>query len=105
MEAPDSLSRPQALRKIKSIVGGNGKVVPRKHLKKRLKERRLTMQDVLYVLKSGAIYDEPELDIRTNNWKYKVEGITIDEKPIKVPVVIIGDSIFLLTVLIGRKRG
>ncbi len=26
------------------------------------------------MLRSGAIYDEPEQDIRTGDWKYRVEG-------------------------------
>jgi hypothetical protein len=36
------------------------------------------MADALAVLKSGNIYDAPEPDIRTGEWKYRMEGYVPD---------------------------
>jgi hypothetical protein len=51
----------------------SGEVVPGKHFRDELANDNLDMADALTVLKSGAIYDAPEVDIRTGTgniaWK------------------------------------
>jgi hypothetical protein len=42
------------------------------------------MEDVIRVCKSGAIAMPPEQDIRTGQWKYRIEGITPDLSRIAV---------------------
>lgn len=37
-------------------------------------KEKLTFEDVWSVLGVGLIYDPPEPDIRTGEWKYRVEG-------------------------------
>ncbi len=32
------------------------------------------MADALYVLRRGNIYNEPELDVRLQEWNYRIEG-------------------------------
>ena len=52
----------------------SGEVVPSKHFRDELANDNLDMADALTVLKSGNIYDAPEVDIRTGDWKYRMEG-------------------------------
>jgi Domain of unknown function (DUF4258) len=44
-----------------------------KHAKDRLDERRLITSDVMYVLKNGHVYEEPEASTMKGFYKYKVE--------------------------------
>lgn len=73
---PPKHSLNQALRIIKENLK-NGETIPTKHFKERLIQRDLTMRDVINILQYGIIYNEPELDIKLNQWKYRVSGKTI----------------------------
>ena len=44
------------------------------HCRRALADDSLTTQDALKVIQAGAIYDAPELDIRSGRWKYRIEG-------------------------------
>lgn len=44
------------------------------HAKERLDERGLIMSDVLFVLKNGYVYEDPEPSTIDGLFKYKVEG-------------------------------
>lgn len=46
-----------------------GKVIPGPHFMKAFADEGLTFPDAITVLKRGSIYDEPEPDIRTGEWK------------------------------------
>src|SRR5437879_9370925 len=48
------------------------------HFTKALADEGLTLPDAWQVLRSGCIYEAPDLDIKTREWKYKVEGHTPD---------------------------
>jgi hypothetical protein len=47
----------------------DGEVVPGKHFRIELANERLEMDSVLRVMRSGAIFDEPESDLRSQEWK------------------------------------
>jgi len=32
------------------------------------------MADALYILQKGNVYQEPELDVRLQEWNYRIEG-------------------------------
>ena len=49
-----------------------------KHFKQELANDNLTRSDILTVCRSGVIINEPELDARTGNWKYRIEGLNDD---------------------------
>lgn len=51
-----------------------GKVIAGSHFRSELKNEALSFEDVWHVLKAGAIYDQPEQDLRTGEWKYRVES-------------------------------
>lgn len=76
------------------------------HFTQALVDEGLTLPDAWHVLRSGCIYEEPEQDIKTREWKYKVEGHTPDG----IWLVIVFcfkeiDSAFLITVFsVSAKR-
>ena len=49
-------------------------MVPTKHFRDELSSEFITFEDAWIVLRSGSIYDQPVQDIKTGNWKYRVEG-------------------------------
>ncbi len=55
-----------------------GGVRPGRHFRDELANEGLSMPDAWTVMRSGAIYDPPEQDIRTGEWKYRVEGYAPD---------------------------
>jgi len=81
----NKLSKDQALKIIKKILK-NGFYSPTKHFRKRMNERDFDILDVLYAIKKGNIYNEPELHPKTDRWTYTVEGVTIGGQKIKIVV-------------------
>ncbi len=86
--------------------GGEVKWGP--HFKKALADEGLTFADAWQILRSGIIYGAPELDIKTREWKYRVEGHTVDG--IWLVIVFCFKEInraFLITVfsIEARRRG
>lgn len=63
----------------------NGYVIYSRHFKEELVADGLTMQDVQVVCRSGAVASPPEPDIRTGQWKYRIEGLTPER--IRVAVI------------------
>lgn len=58
----------------------DGLVAYSRHFKEELANDGLTMEDVLTVCRSGAVIMAPEPDIRTGDWKYRMEGRTADDE-------------------------
>jgi hypothetical protein len=52
----------------------DGGVIPGRHFREELAAEGLVFSDALHVLETGCIYDAPEHDVRTREWKYRVEG-------------------------------
>jgi hypothetical protein len=71
--AAGCLKRQEALDLLRHCLE-EGEVVPARHFRDELANESISFADVWAVLRSGAIYDEPEQDIRTGEWKYRVEG-------------------------------
>ena len=71
------LSRDRAKAKLNRCLE-DGTVVYTQHFRDDLAIDDLTMEDVLAVCRSGAVIMEPEEDIRTGHWKYRMEGTTAD---------------------------
>ena len=49
-----------------------------RHFKEELAIDGLTTEDVLTVCRSGVVFMAPEKDIKTGDWKYRIEGSTAD---------------------------
>jgi len=56
----------------------DGWVIYTRHFKQELAGDGLTTEDVLAVCHSGVILMAPEKDIKTGDWKYRIEGCTAD---------------------------
>ncbi|GBE05368.1 hypothetical protein BMS3Abin10_00993 [bacterium BMS3Abin10] len=80
-------TKSEATRLIKDF-SRTGRVRNTKHAKTSMKERDITMQDVLCVFRNGAVVDNPDLDIKTNLWKYNIIGNSIDLDNVVVTVAI-----------------
>ncbi|MGJ5818293.1 DUF4258 domain-containing protein [Paludibaculum fermentans] len=61
-----------------------GAVIYSRHFRDELQSDNLTMEDVIRVCKSGMISMAPEQDIRTGQWKYRIEGFTAELSGIAV---------------------
>jgi hypothetical protein len=51
-----------------------GRIIVGRHFREELANERLLLTDVWEVLRTGQVYSEPEPDIRTREWKYRLEG-------------------------------
>ena len=59
---------------LRDCLGEGGTVRPSRHFLEELTAEGLTIPDAWHVLKRGIIIDPPELDIKTGEWKYRIEG-------------------------------
>lgn len=57
----------------------DGEIVPSGHFRTELAAEGLTLVDVWHVLRTGCIYEASERDIKTGEWKYRIEGTEPDE--------------------------
>ncbi len=99
---PDPLAKSQALARARRAFK-DGIVIPTKHYQAELAKEGLTDLDVRNAIDRGSIYDEPEPHIKTGNWIYRIEGPSLDGKPIIVPVALQQGKLCLVTVF--TKRG
>lgn len=82
----------------------SGIVEPHPHFIDALKEDGLDLMDVMPVLKSGIIYDEPEFSVRFQHWRYKVEGREIGGKWVAIVFTFITDNeLLLITAFVTQK--
>jgi hypothetical protein len=63
-----------AMAALRDCLGSAGRISPSKHFLDELTKEGLTIPDAWLVLKQGVIYDPPEEDIKTGDWKYRIEG-------------------------------
>ncbi len=73
-------------------------VIYSNHFRDELTNDKLTMEDVLVVCRSGAIIDAPEKDIKTGQWKYRIEGKTADGRHVAIVFTFRQDSAVFITV-------
>ncbi len=88
-----------AKRKIVQILH-EGNTVFSEHLLRDIERNRrgVTHQDVLYVLQTGEIISAPEWDEEGRNWKYKVEGIDLEDEELRAIAIIIEEQFCLFIV-------
>lgn len=73
---PQPWSPAQATEQIWKIAKGNLDLIMTKHASDQLAARRLITGDVMYVLKNGYVYENPEPSTREGLYKYRVESST-----------------------------
>lgn len=76
----------------------DGTVTYSQHFRDELANDDLTTGDILTVCKSGVIVMAPEKDIKTGQWKYRIEGITVDGRKIAVVFTFRADMAAFITV-------
>src|ERR1035441_7179070 len=81
----DRLSKEDAVRALRHCIE-NGIIQYLPHFHSRCLERGIDPQDAQNLLKRGMIFSEPELDMRRNQWRYKVEGRTSEREELAVIV-------------------
>ena len=84
----------------------NGDVRYGRHFKQELANEGLEIGDAWTVLRTGRVYEAPEPDIRTGEWKYRLEG----REPGGALIVIVFalkrlDSAYLITIFSVYGRG
>ncbi|HEY4816728.1 MAG TPA: DUF4258 domain-containing protein [Candidatus Acidoferrum sp.] len=78
------LSRTEAAGLVRKCLESGRRVIPGGHFRDELAKEGLTLPDALHVLRTGRIYDEPEEDIKTGEWKYRIEGREVDGRVLKI---------------------
>ena len=82
-----------------------GAVIPGRHFREELANEGINLQDAWIVLRYGHIYDAPEKDIKTGEWKYRLEG---PEPGGRWMVIVFCfktvDNAFLITVFSVKQR-
>lgn len=69
------------------------------HCKKQMIERGFTFQDLLLLFSNGKVNSQPEYDENMQQYKYKIEGTTLDDDQGSVVTVIL-DSRKLLAITV-----
>ena len=98
------LTRPQAVQQLRECLA-TGKIIPGRHFRDELANEGLDIHDSLRVMKTGQIYDEPEQDIKSGDWKYRCEGSVLDGRSFAVVFCFKAvDTAFLITVFSIRPK-
>ena len=97
------LSRAEAVDLVRHCLSA-GRVIPGKHFREELANEGLDILDAHHVLRTGNIFQEPEPDIRSGDWKYRMEGTDLEGKPLAVVFCFKDESTgFLITVFSIRR--
>ena len=77
-----------------------------RHFREELAKERLSYEDAWNVLLRGRIFDPPEQDIKTGEWKYRVEGRDPGGKWLAIVFAFkTVEMVFLITVFSIEARG
>ena len=97
----EPLSSKDATNRIRQIVRF-GEVQTTAHCRLRMRERRFDFQDLVSLLLNGEVLDQPEHDEKRDQYRYRVQGTTIDEdSAIAVTVIISFRSVLVVTIFEG----
>lgn len=96
---PEPYKPDDAKRKIVQILR-EGSTVFSEHLLRDIARNRrgVTHQDVLHVLQTGEIISAPEWDEDSRKWKYKLEGIDLEDEDLRAITIIIDEQFCLFIV-------
>jgi hypothetical protein len=84
----------------------DGIVIRGRHFREELAAEGLEFEDALVVLRKGRIHDEPEPNVKTGEWKYRIEGYEPGGKWLAIVFCFKGtDQTFLITVFPVKSRG
>lgn len=67
---------------------------------KRIRELQIDLNDALYVLRHGTICEEPVFDKQFGQWRFTVQGTTVDNRELRIGFAFIEiDGVLLLSLL------
>jgi hypothetical protein len=105
METLQCLNQQEATDLVRYCLGEGGEIIPGKHFRDALVAEGLTFEDTWGVLRTGNVYDPPEQDIRTSEWKYRLEGYEPGGKWIVIVLSFKSlERTFLITVFSVKTR-
>ncbi|MBS0622989.1 MAG: DUF4258 domain-containing protein [Verrucomicrobia bacterium] len=77
-----------------------GRYVDTTHAKERQNERKITLSDALYVLKTGRHEkNKTVFDTTWNKWKYAIRGETPDKEDVRVIITFDDNLMVIITVM------
>lgn len=83
----------QATENIRKVAASSDLTITYKiHAKEQMSDRGLIISDVLYVLKNGFVYNEPEPSTRSGYFKYAIESSCPNSARRVVRVIVIPES-------------
>jgi len=97
------LTRAEAVDRVRYCLAA-GRVIPGKHFREELANEGLDILDAHHVLKTGNIFQEPEPDIRSGDWKYRMEGNDLEGKPLAVVFCFKDERTGFLITVFGIRR-
>lgn len=59
-----------------------GAFISTKHARKRMHEYQVDNNDMLSLARTGVVLNAPELDIKTNEWTYRIESDSLQLKAV-----------------------
>ena len=77
------LSRAEAVDLVRHCLQ-EGFIQPSRHFREELAKEELTLLDAYHVLRTGNVFNEPELDVRRQEWNYRMEGAEPDGKRLAI---------------------
>ena len=81
------MNREQARRRVSALVRSEGFVPTYTgHVKERMGRRGIVNLEILYVLKTGAVVEQPAWNDRIENWECAVEGPDPEGRRLRVVV-------------------
>lgn len=98
------MTREAAAEQVKASLR-RGRVRWGRHFVRELENEALSIQDALAIIRSGHVLAEPEPDIRTGDWKYRLEGREPGGNHLAIvfcfrPV----DAVFLITIFSLERK-
>jgi hypothetical protein len=68
------LSKAQVTESLRLCLSGAGRIILSKHFREELEKEQLDILDAYHILRTGQVFNEPELDARHGDWNYRMEG-------------------------------
>ena len=100
----NKLSNKEALRTIQNIVEYGYVDASAIHFQERLEQECCNYNDLLCILSQGRIKLPPEYDSQHKNWKYAVEGRTIQGDNATIWVAVVSkNKLKCITIIVERK--
>lgn len=88
MDRPAALAPVEAYEAIQRLLELRDSISLTSHARKRMRERRFTVDDVRRVLVYGTVSPTPEWGEEYQNWKYQVSGVDYDNVPLVLTVAL-----------------